>query len=160
MDSFNQAMIKIGAGSHGKYVLYEEAQKEIEALQAKVDSLREVIRHADSHMSLLRHRGKPDDLAARIEIEKTLAALRRIAGGEVPEPSKLAEVLIDHKFYSFGNKARVTGADLRAIAHVPDSHDLWMEGQTGISQDDLLVLPDAVLSMKDGMSFYSAPREF
>ena len=47
-----------------------------------IAALVSVIQDADSWMSLLWHRGKPDDAGARLKIEKTLGDLRRISNGE------------------------------------------------------------------------------
>ena len=48
----------------------------------RIAALVSVIQDADSWMSLLWHRGKPDDLSVRLKIEKTLGDLRRISNGE------------------------------------------------------------------------------
>ena len=67
---------------HRQRELWGEKCNELADANERIAALVSVIQDADSWMSLLWHRGKPDDLSVRLKIEKTLGDLRRISNGE------------------------------------------------------------------------------
>lgn len=51
----------------------------------------------------------------------------------------------------------LTGADLRALAAIPESYDLYMVSQG--SEDDVLVTLEMEIHIKNGIHFVSTPNE-
>lgn len=67
------------------------------------------------------------------------------------------QVFIDKKRFTVQEET-VTGAFLRALPDpdVPAEHDLWMEVPGG---EDILIAPEKEVTLKNGMHFFTVPKE-
>lgn len=76
-----------------------------------------------------------------------------------PPPAKRVEILIDglrHKT----KEARLTGRQIRLMAELPDSFDLYVHDEMADYDDSREVGDNELVTLEDGLRFFSAdPRD-